>query len=89
MRMNLVQSVLIVKIKLKKRAMYRKAKRFGLTDSRVITCSQQLDILLNKFQEITYSNRSIPWEKGNMFGQSDLFLEYLESQGIRGNILFF
>ncbi|QBP43138.1 aspartyl-phosphate phosphatase Spo0E family protein [Paenisporosarcina antarctica] len=40
------------KIKLKKRKMYRSAKRFGFTDSRVVTCSQDLDILLNRYQEI-------------------------------------
>ncbi|WP_232725642.1 aspartyl-phosphate phosphatase Spo0E family protein [Bacillus sp. FJAT-44742] len=39
-------------IKIKKKKMYKKAKRYGLTDERTVHCSQELDVLLNKYQEL-------------------------------------
>lgn len=50
------KNILMGKIELKKRNMYRSAKRFGFTDSRVVACSQDLDILLNRYQEIIVGN---------------------------------
>lgn len=52
MKSWIIKSILLGKIVLKKRAMYRKAKLFGIKDSRVVTCSQNLDELLNKYQGI-------------------------------------
>ncbi|WP_342742381.1 aspartyl-phosphate phosphatase Spo0E family protein [Paenisporosarcina indica] len=54
---NLLMRVLENNIKLlgqihvKKRDMYKKAKYFGYTHPCVITCSQELDTLLNKYQK--------------------------------------
>ncbi|NEU32271.1 aspartyl-phosphate phosphatase Spo0E family protein [bacterium LRH843] len=44
--------ILLGLISIKKREMYAKAKHYGLTDPRVVTCSQDLDILLNRYQEL-------------------------------------
>ncbi|WP_310793598.1 aspartyl-phosphate phosphatase Spo0E family protein [Salipaludibacillus neizhouensis] len=44
--------ILLGKINIKKREMYRKTNHFRLTDPRVVTCSQELDLLLNRYQEI-------------------------------------
>lgn len=52
----LMGNILLGKIKLKKREMYWSAKRFGFTDSRVVICSQDLDILLNRYQETMDGN---------------------------------
>lgn len=46
------KAILLSAITLKKREMYIKAKYFGMTDSRVVSCSQQLDSLLNRYQAI-------------------------------------
>lgn len=56
MKRFLLKNILMGKIELKKRGMYRSAKRFGFTDSRVVTCSQELDILFNRYQEIIDGN---------------------------------
>nr|WP_075617738.1 aspartyl-phosphate phosphatase Spo0E family protein [Paenisporosarcina indica] len=42
---------LLGQIHVKKRDMYKKAKYFGYTHPCVITCSQELDTLLNKYQK--------------------------------------
>ena len=47
---------------LKKKVMYHRAKHFGFTHSSVIACSQELDILLNQYQEIQKS--FVELEKG-------------------------
>lgn len=53
MRMVLIKKILLGKIKWKKREMYNKAKQLGFTNSQVVKCSQELDDLLNRYQEIT------------------------------------
>jgi len=52
MKIVLYKFILLVKIKVKKRVMYSKAKQYGLTNPIVVNCSQELDTLLNKYQEI-------------------------------------
>jgi stage 0 sporulation regulatory protein len=52
----IIKNILMGKIELKKKDMYRSAKRFGFTDPRVVACSQELDILLNRYQEIMVGN---------------------------------
>ncbi|WP_017380512.1 aspartyl-phosphate phosphatase Spo0E family protein [Paenisporosarcina sp. TG-14] len=52
MKIVLIKLVLLGKINVKKRVMYSKAKQYGLTNPHVVNCSQELDILLNKYQEI-------------------------------------
>lgn len=42
--------ILSVQIRLKKKDMYAKANLFGFTHPIVVTCSQELDDLLNKYQ---------------------------------------
>ncbi|MDG5788378.1 aspartyl-phosphate phosphatase Spo0E family protein [Evansella sp. AB-P1] len=41
---------LLLEIKTKQEEMYEKAMNYGFTDSRVVSCSQDLDVLLNKYQ---------------------------------------
>jgi len=43
-------------INIKKREMYRKAKNLGMTHPTVVACSQELDTLLNRYQEIHQYN---------------------------------
>ena len=47
--------ILLGEINVKKRDMYKKAKHFGLSHPSVITCSQELDVLLNCYQKLKYS----------------------------------
>lgn len=47
--------LLLVKIIMRKRKMYRQAKHLGFTHPSVIKCSQELDNLLNKYQGIKTS----------------------------------
>lgn len=56
MKKLLLKNILLGKIELKKRDMYRSARRFGFRDSRVVTCSQELDALLNRYQELINGN---------------------------------
>ena len=56
MKLSLIKNILLGKIKLKRRDMYKKARRFGLIDSRVVSCSQELDELLNKYQKMCLNN---------------------------------
>ena len=44
--------ILLCQIKVKQKIMYNRAKNLGRTHSSVIACSQELDLLLNKYQEI-------------------------------------
>ena len=48
---------LLGQIILKKKVMYHRAKHFGYTHSSVISCSQELDILLNQYHEAQGSLR--------------------------------
>ncbi len=43
--------ILLKQIKYKKKLMYVKAKEFGFTHPSVVSCSQELDSLLNKYQK--------------------------------------
>ncbi len=43
---------LLRQIILKKKVMYHRANHFGYTHSSVVACSQELDMLLNEYQEI-------------------------------------
>lgn len=45
--------ILLGKIKIKQKCMYLKAKQFGFTHPSVVSCSQELDSLLNRYQKIS------------------------------------
>ena len=51
-RRTMRKTVLLRQIKLKQKDMYLEAKIFGFTHPRVVRCSQELDTLLNKYQEL-------------------------------------
>ncbi len=44
--------LLLIRIKLKKKEMYKKAKKLGFTHALVVASSQELDRLLNQYQGI-------------------------------------
>ena len=46
------KNFLLGQIILKKKVMYHRANHFGFTHSSVVACSQELDKLLNQYQEI-------------------------------------
>lgn len=46
------EKTLLVQIAIKRKIMYRKAKNYGFTHPVVVSCSQELDELLNKYQKI-------------------------------------
>ncbi|WP_277585130.1 aspartyl-phosphate phosphatase Spo0E family protein [Psychrobacillus antarcticus] len=50
MKSYLHQRSLLLRIELKKQEMYRKANVLGFTHPVVVTCSQELDQLLNRYQ---------------------------------------
>lgn len=50
---ELVHSELPTEILLKKKEMIELGEIYGLTDTRTIKCSQQLDHLLNNYQTVT------------------------------------
>lgn len=52
MKTWILQIILLRKIKLKRQDLYAKANSFGRKDPRVVTCSQDLDALLNKYQRL-------------------------------------
>ncbi len=52
MNVCMKKAILLEHIQVKKREMYIKAKYYGMTDPRVVTCSQDLDMLLNQYQDI-------------------------------------
>jgi len=49
MKTTEVNNLLLGQIQVKKRDMYKKAKHFGYTHPSVISCSQELDTLINKY----------------------------------------
>lgn len=51
MKNLLNEQALLNLIKLKRRIMYKKANYLGFTDPRVVSCSQELDALLNAYQQ--------------------------------------
>lgn len=56
MKIMILKYILLVKINMNKSDMYSKAKRFGLSDPRVIASSQNLDSLLNTYQNLSDKN---------------------------------
>lgn len=50
MKLNVRHIILLMKIIVKRKNLYAKAHSFGLKDPRVVTCSQDLDELLNRYQ---------------------------------------
>ena len=52
MKIVLIKFILQGKINVKKRELYYEARHLSLTNPRVVTCSQELDSLLNNYQEI-------------------------------------
>ena len=45
------EKALLIQIGIKRKVMYRKAKTFGYTHPLVVACSQELDELINRYQE--------------------------------------
>lgn len=46
------KNFLLLRIKMKRIGMYKKAQQFGFTHPKVVESSQELDILLNRAQRI-------------------------------------
>ncbi|ALC85052.1 hypothetical protein AM499_03870 [Bacillus sp. FJAT-22090] len=44
-------NTLLVQIEMKRKVMYNMAKKFGYSHPLVVSCSQELDVLLNKYFE--------------------------------------
>ncbi|WP_144510182.1 aspartyl-phosphate phosphatase Spo0E family protein [Bacillus sp. FJAT-22090] len=51
MKSLLDEKALLIRIGIKRKDMYRMAKKLGLTHPRVVSISQELDHLLNRYQE--------------------------------------
>lgn len=51
--------ILLCQIKLKQQIMYNRAKKLGRTHPSVIESSQELDILLNKYQEYQLAEKPL------------------------------
>jgi len=49
MKILLGKRILKFVIEIKRKVMYTKAQRLGLTHPEVVKCSQKLDVLLNKY----------------------------------------
>ncbi|HJF33443.1 MAG TPA: aspartyl-phosphate phosphatase Spo0E family protein [Sporosarcina psychrophila] len=45
------EKALLVQIGIKRKVMYKRAKIFGYTHPLVVECSQELDVLINRYQE--------------------------------------
>ncbi|MCM3758308.1 aspartyl-phosphate phosphatase Spo0E family protein [Sporosarcina aquimarina] len=45
-------NLLLLRIKVKRKVMYKKAEHLGFTHPSVVECSHELDILLNRVQGI-------------------------------------
>lgn len=50
--MVILRVFLLGRIKLKRKTMYMKAKSFGFTHPKVVAHSQDLDLLINRYQGI-------------------------------------
>lgn len=46
------EKLLSLKIGIRRKVMYRRAKTFGYTHPRVVACSQRLDELINRYHSI-------------------------------------
>lgn len=55
---KLDKKALMVRIDIKRKDMYRKAKKLGLSHPLVVSVSQELDQLLNRYQE-KYNNQNL------------------------------
>lgn len=53
------QHALLTMINLKRIDMYKQAQLLGFTHAQVIKCSQELDSLLNQYQEGTFSYNEV------------------------------
>ncbi|MFB5087782.1 MULTISPECIES: aspartyl-phosphate phosphatase Spo0E family protein [Bacillaceae] len=51
MKTLLKGNTLLVQIEMKRKVMYNMAKKFGYSHPLVVSCSQELDVLLNKYFE--------------------------------------
>ncbi|MEI4770834.1 aspartyl-phosphate phosphatase Spo0E family protein [Psychrobacillus sp. FJAT-51614] len=51
MKSLLKGNTLLVRIEIKRKAMYKMAKQFGYSHPLVVSCSQELDVLLNKYYD--------------------------------------
>ena len=49
MKSFLLKNILKLRIEIKRKNMYKKAKELGFTHPQVVNCSQELDLLLNKY----------------------------------------
>jgi len=49
MKKFLFKKMLKLKIEIKRKDMYKKAKDLGFTHPQVVNCSQELDVLLNNY----------------------------------------
>jgi stage 0 sporulation regulatory protein len=49
MKPLLYKKSLKFQIEIKRRVMYKKARNLGFTHPKVVNCSQELDVLLNKY----------------------------------------
>ncbi|ALC85045.1 aspartyl-phosphate phosphatase Spo0E family protein [Bacillus sp. FJAT-22090] len=58
MKSKLDKKALMVRIDIKRKDMYRKAKKLGLSHPLVVSVSQELDQLLNRYQE-KYNNQNL------------------------------
>lgn len=58
MKSKLDKKALMVRIDIKRKDMYRKAKKLGFTHPLVVSVSQELDQLLNRYQE-KYNNQNL------------------------------
>jgi stage 0 sporulation regulatory protein len=47
------EKALLFQIGIKRKIMYRRAKNFGFTHPLVVECSQELDMLINKYQNVS------------------------------------
>ena len=52
MKSLLVKKILKLKIEIKRKDMYKKAKDLGFTHPQVVNCSQELDVLLNNYFDL-------------------------------------
>ena len=49
MKSFLLKNMLKLRIEIKRKDMYKKAKDLGFTHPQVVNCSQELDVLLNNY----------------------------------------
>ena len=52
MKSFLLKNILKLRIEIKRKNMYKKAKELGFTHPQVVNCSQELDELLNNYFDL-------------------------------------